>query len=366
MSYMEPIILYDGKKHQPIPNGDKLSPSVLPVDTGIDNVMTVGDSGLKVSTANMVSASEGNGIHVGVDGKLMVTLPEVPTISADAGNYLRLGNDRGFFVGNGEFLSRDSDNIATIDSNGKVKVAARDIAEGLISKTSECNLLHLTSDGKLAVSPDVVVSGSTLESAEVATNPSGQEAGTYLRLVFKKLDDGSLQTSYVRLPDPVAAGEGAAVVHQDGQSVVSVLAAPDGGLEVTCEGLSATADIARQADLDAVKENVARNTEDISKLKADVAENTKNISVNTANITANTNAIDLLKYRADQLEKDTSTHTEQIAVLEREVATHEEKLADLEKDMEKTVSLTVSESGGDAVSLDSNTGVLYTASDCIR
>lgn len=330
MSYMEPIILYDGKKHQPIPNGDKITPSVLPVDTGIDNVMTVGDNGLKVSTANMVSLSEGNGLHVGVDGKLMVTLPEVPGISADTGNYLRYGNDRGFYVGGGEFLSRDSDNIATIDTSGKVKVAARDIAEGLISKTSECNLLHLTSDGKLAVSPDVVVSGSSLESAEVVTNPSGQEAGVYLRLVFKKLDDGSIQTSYTRLPDPVAAGEGVSVVHQDGQAVVSALAAPDGGLTVTCDGMSIAADIARLEDLDAIKTDVAKNT---------------------ASIAVNTESIEALKTRTTQLESASATHTEQI-----------EAIAEV---LDETGKLYVYNIAPDPTTLKPTYGVLHDAVDLI-
>lgn len=330
MSYMEPIILYDGKKHQPISNGDKLSPSVLPIDTGIDNVMTVGDSGLKVSTANMVSASEGNGIHVGVDGKLMVNLPEVPTISADAGNYLRYGNDRGFYVGGGEFLSRDSDNIATIDSNGKVKVAARDIAEGLISKTSECNLLHLTSDGKLAVSPDVVASGSSFESAEVVTNPSGFEAGVYLRLVFKKLDDGSIQTSYIRLPDPVAAGEGVSVVHQDGTAVASVLVAPDGGLSVSCEGISIAADIARLDDLDALKTDITKNT---------------------ANIAANTESIESLKTRTLQLEAASATHADQIEAMV--------------KVLDETGKLYVSATAPDPSVLKPTYGVLHDAVDLI-
>lgn len=330
MSYMEPIILYDGKKHQPIPSGDKITPSVLPVDTGIDNVMTVGDNGLKVSTANMVSLSEGNGLHVGVDGKLMVTLPEVPGISADTGNYLRYGNDRGFYVGGGEFLSRDSDNIATIDTSGKVKVAARDIAEGLISKTSECNLLHLTSDGKLAVSPDVVVSGSSLESAEVVTNPSGQEAGVYLRLVFKKLDDGSIQTSYTRLPDPVAAGEGVSVVHQDGQAVVSALAAPDGGLTVTCDGMSIAADIARLEDLDAIKTDVAKNT---------------------ASIAVNTESIEALKTRTTQLESASATHTEQI-----------EAIAEV---LDETGKLYVYNVAPDPTTLKPTYGVLHDAVDLI-
>lgn len=329
MSYMEPIILYDGKKHQPIPSGDKITPSVLPVDTGIDNVMTVGDNGLKVSTANMVSLSEGNGLHVGVDGKLMVTLPEVPEISTDAGNYLRYGNDRGFYVGGGEFLSRDSDNIATIDTSGKVKVAAKDIAEGLISKTSECNLLHLTSDGKLAVSPDVVVSGSSLESAEVVTNPSGQEAGVYLRLVFKKLDDGSIQTSYTRLPDPVAAGEGVSVTHQDGTAVVSAVVAPDGGLSVSCEGIKIAADIVKLEALDAVKEDVekntqaiAQNTDAINAVKSDVAKNLESINAiktdvakNADKIATNTESIESLKTRTSQLESASATHAEQIEVI---------------------------------------------------
>lgn len=155
MSYFNPVFLYDEKTHKPAQEGDQLTPASVPVSKAKGNVLKVSDDGLGVAVSDIRSDADGNAIQLNSDGKLFVETPVILEISKDRFNYLRYGNDGNFYVGSTDVLSNSSINILHADANGKVILTAADLVDGnILSRfvsSEKDNILHVGSDGKLAV-----------------------------------------------------------------------------------------------------------------------------------------------------------------------------------------------------------------------
>lgn len=197
---------------------------------------------------NVVSEEPGNLIRKDrLDGSAVLTKRDI--ISSDAANYIRGGVDGKLYAGFNDVVSGIHGNLVENDGTGKIRV----LASSLIDCTNVDNLLALDCCGRLVLdlglkytpqtgklellntsgAPVSVVTvptgASVLEGAEVVTDPSGQPAGTYLKMTFVLADETTTDV-FIDLEDisqTYTAGEGVAIENNE----VSVkLATQDSGL----------------------------------------------------------------------------------------------------------------------------------------
>ena len=119
--------------------------------------LTAGDVASSGVAPLLVSSDDGNGLDIGSDGKLAVTLPKEATVSADKGNYTRKGSDGGFYTGGNDVLSNADENILHISPvDDRVILTKEDLlhlglAAALLSKDAN-NAIVLGSDRGLYTS----------------------------------------------------------------------------------------------------------------------------------------------------------------------------------------------------------------------
>lgn len=199
--YFKPITIgSDGKQHVVAPTGALMEPDYIPVSTAGTNLVSVGNDGIYVHAADMVSATKGNLLSVGLDGKLVVEPQEPPDyVSAQTGNYVRYGNDKGVFLDGNDVLSNAVNNLITINpTDGKLQLteeALRDADFGKEVKVVSAdsgNLLTVGTDaGALLAAQNVAVAltGSGLEvvDGKLAVEASQFVDGTTVKVVNDKL-----------------------------------------------------------------------------------------------------------------------------------------------------------------------------------
>lgn len=129
----------------------------------------IADSGV---ASLLVSTDKDNGLNIGADGKLTVTLPEEAKVSGDKGNYTRKGSDGGFYTGGNDILSNADANILRISSVDDRVILTKDdllhlgLAAAFLSKDAN-NAIVLGSDSGLYTSGSNLTDGSQDNLLEV-------------------------------------------------------------------------------------------------------------------------------------------------------------------------------------------------------
>lgn len=166
----------DGRQHIVAQQGSVIEVSYIPVSTEVGNLLKSDALGLTVQAKDMVSATAGNLLTVGLDGKLVVEPQELPDfVSKQEGNYARYGVDKGVYVDGNDILSNAVNNLLTISpTDGKVQLteeALKDAGIGAdvtIVSTDAGNILSIGTDkGAMLQAQDVAVgmagNGLTIE-----------------------------------------------------------------------------------------------------------------------------------------------------------------------------------------------------------
>lgn len=169
----------DGRQHIVAPTGSVIEVPYIPVSTDGSNLLKTDALGLTVQASDMVSATAGNLLSVGLDGKLVVEPQDPPDfVSKQDGNYVRYGVDKGVYVDGNDILSNAVNNLITINpTDGKVQLTeeALKIAgigdDVLVVSADAGNLLSIGTD-----------KGAMLEAQDIAVGMAGNgltvEAGT--------------------------------------------------------------------------------------------------------------------------------------------------------------------------------------------
>ena len=243
-------IVYDStaKAHIILATGQPIDPSHIMVSSENGNLLKNVSDGLSVSLDGVVSSAPDNLLKV-IDGKLVVTL-EGDTggiISADNGNYLRYGLDKGAFLDGNDVLSNGGENLLYIDStDGKVMLTRKSLkdagfvdGEGIHVVSSDTgNLIVSGSDGgaflnearvPTGVSSDannVLVRGSDgkpyLSSSAITINPS-DIVSTSGNNALTTGTDGKLYVRTVNASGLVDGNDKVLVISNDGSTVSTVL-----------------------------------------------------------------------------------------------------------------------------------------------
>lgn len=160
----------DGRQHIVAPDGSLLAVSYIPVSTEGTNILKTDANGLVVQAKDMVSATQGNLLSVGLDGKLVVEPQELPDyVSKQDGNYVRYGNDKGVYVDGNDVLSNASTNILTINPvDGKIQLTEDALKE--IGLDAEVTVVSKDVNNLLTIGTD---KGALLQSQDVATAMAG-------------------------------------------------------------------------------------------------------------------------------------------------------------------------------------------------
>lgn len=289
----KPIVLNTTETaHTVIEDDVKLDASSIPVSAEQPNGLSVETDGLRVNPADLVSATQGNGLTTGVDGKLTVNAIDVSDIitdetdnilqldgtgeklqvqrplSTEARNLARLGNDAKIFVGANDLISDQAGNTLVVSAiDDRLYVAnggGGGGGSGEIS-TDTCNLLDLGTDqlprllGANAISTDtdnklsvvnckLKVAPSDLISSDSGNGISlGGDGG--LTVNVSSVIDGIVddiistdsQNTIVKGSDnklfsaPVTAGDNSITV--DG-SAISARRATNGGISLSASGMA--------------------------------------------------------------------------------------------------------------------------------
>lgn len=265
--------------------------SVVIVSADASNLLVRGsDNGAKVTASDLLSnGSAENLIKVNaVDQRLEVAksdvqdvakavIAESAIVSADAGNIIIKGSDKGAYlslaalptqvsagsgiavdggrvsVNVGKGLGVNSANQLYVDTNALTAVSL-ETTEKILSLTSN-NVLsatvsaqyntatgYLTLYGKNSqVLSSVYIPGasSMLQSVEPVTNPTGQPAGKYFRYTFTTTAGSNVIYVPVPAATNLAAGNGIAISTAGDITTVAVKAKAGSGLTVGADGVSA-------------------------------------------------------------------------------------------------------------------------------
>lgn len=160
----------DGRQHIVAPDGSLIAVSYIPVSTAGNNLLTVDANGLVVQAKDMVSATAGNLLSVGLDGKLVVEPQELPDyVSKQEGNYVRYGTDKGVYVDGNDILSNAVNNILTINpTDGKVQLTEE--ALKAVGLDAEVTVVSKDAGNILAIGTD---KGAMLQAQDVALAMAG-------------------------------------------------------------------------------------------------------------------------------------------------------------------------------------------------
>lgn len=263
--------------------------SVVIVSADASNLLVRGsDNGAKVTSSDLLSnGSAENLIKVNaVDQRLEVAKSDVQDVakaviadsaivSADAGNIIIKGSDKGAYlslaalptqvsagsgiavdggrvsVNVGKGLGVNSANQLYVDTN-ELTAISLETTEKILNLTSNnvlsatVNAQYNTATGYLTlygknsqVLSSVYIPGSSsmLQSVEPVTNPTGQPAGKYFRYTFKTTEGSNV--IYVPIPAAtnLAAGNGIAVSTAGDITTVAVKAKAGSGITVSDDGL---------------------------------------------------------------------------------------------------------------------------------
>lgn len=187
----------------------------------------------------------------------------VTVVSADTGNAIVSGNDKGAFLAVASLISTAVENALKLDAANKLMVeptgadvllvagdpllsaAGKNIISTIGIKFDELTgKLSITGAGGKLVSETLIpASVEMLESVQLEENPAGQTAGTYIHWVFKLTDDKT-QDVYLnvnKLADVYTGGNG---INVSATGEITPVLYPNGGLGVDASGMYvATADL---------------------------------------------------------------------------------------------------------------------------
>ena len=160
-TFVKPIA-YDEvhQEYTPVTDGQYVDTASIPVDESIPNALSVTSEGLKVSPEALVSDADGNQLQI-QDGKMYVAGHDVPVIvSADEGNLIREGNDKGAFFDGNDLLSNGDINLLTISEvDHKILLTRANVLNHLtVVSTDEGNLISKGSDGGALLTKDDIIS----------------------------------------------------------------------------------------------------------------------------------------------------------------------------------------------------------------
>ena len=160
MPEMKRPLVYDEthQEHLPIEEGQAVSPAYIPVDTSVPNALQVGEEGLKVSADALVSDAADNQLKV-QDNRLYLPAA-LGVISADEGNLIVAGTDKGAFLDGNNLLSNGDVNLLTISEIDHKLLLTRENALKYITVVSadEGNLISKGSDGGALLTKDDIIS----------------------------------------------------------------------------------------------------------------------------------------------------------------------------------------------------------------
>ena len=215
MAQLTPIVYDDSTgEHRPAGSGEQVGVTYVPIDPSGDNVIRQTVNGLMVSAADLpapLSAQPGNYLRYGndrglfcdgndvlsnaddnllridsIDRKVKITAADIKAaagtagviVSGDAGNVISAGSDGGAYLDASSVqvdISTQADNLLTRDSSNALLVSAGNVASGVRSPAAD-NLITTDASGRLQVNPAAAV--SSLRSAEagnlIGTDPYGK------------------------------------------------------------------------------------------------------------------------------------------------------------------------------------------------
>lgn len=299
--------------------------AVTVVSGDANNLLVRGsDNGAKVTSSDLLSnGSAENLIKVNaVDQRLEVAKSDVQDVakaviadsaivSADAGNIIIKGSDKGAYLSLAALPTQVSAGSGTAVDGGRVSV---NVGKGLgvnsanqlyvdtnaltaISLETTEKILNLTSNNVLSatvsaqyntangyltlygknsqVLSSVYIPGasSMLQSVEPVTNPTGQPAGKYFRYTFKTIEGSNV--IYVPIPAAtnLAAGNGIAVSTSGDITTVAVKTKAGSGITVSDDGLKVdTSVLATQDEITTLQNKI--NAIDLENMNFTVSSTT--------------------------------------------------------------------------------------------
>lgn len=265
-------------------NGAKVTSSDLLSNGSAENLIKVNavDQRLEVAKSDVqdvakaviadsaiVSADAGNIIIKGSDKGAYLSLAALPT-QVSAGSGIAVDNGR-VSVNAGKGLGVNSANQLYVDTNALTAISL-ETTEKILNLTSD-NILsatvsaqyntatgYLTLYGKNSqVLSSVYIPGasSMLQSVEPVTNPTGQPAGKYFRYTFTTTAGSNVIYVPVPAATTLAAGKGIAVSTAGDITTVAVKTKAGSGITVSDDGLKAdTSVLATQDEITTLQNKV--------------------------------------------------------------------------------------------------------------
>ena len=265
-------------------NGAKVTSSDLLSNGSAENLIKVNavDQRLEVAKSDVqdvakaviadsaiVSADAGNIIIKGSDKGAYLSLAALPTqVSAGSGTSVDAGRvsvnvGRGLGVNSANQLYVDTNELTTISLETTEKIlnlTTDNVLSATVSAQYNTATGYLTLYGKNSqVLSSVYIPGasSMLQSVEPVTNPTGQPSGKYFRYTFRTTEGSSV--IYVPIPaaTTVAAGKGIEVSTAGEITTVAVKTKAGSGITVSDDGLKAdTSVLATQDEITTLQNKV--------------------------------------------------------------------------------------------------------------
>ena len=217
-----PIVFdQENKQFSELPAGQFVSADALPVGgvsgSGAPNILQVMDDGLAVYARDLVSAADDNALTER-DGKLYVPDKKTPVVSKDEDNLVIKGSDGGALLTPNDVLSNGHPNLLTIDPvDHKIILTKENIQDNLpVISADEGNLVHPGSDKGVYLSMKDILAG---DDDILYENKDGR-ISSGLSLAYApdtgKLDilghDGQTVISTVRVPGASSSLKGVYLV----------------------------------------------------------------------------------------------------------------------------------------------------------
>lgn len=217
-----PIVFdQENKQFSELPAGQFVAADALPVGgvsgSGAPNILQVMDDGLAVYARDLVSAADDNALTER-DGKLYVPDKKTPVVSKDEDNLVIKGSDGGALLTPNDVLSNGHLNLLTIDPvDHKIILTKENIQDNLpVISADEGNLVHPGSDKGVYLSMKDILDG---DDAILYENKDGR-ISSGLSLAYApdtgKLDilghDGQTVISTVRVPGASSSLKGVYLV----------------------------------------------------------------------------------------------------------------------------------------------------------
>lgn len=217
-----PIVFdQENKQFSELPAGQFVAADALPVGgvsgSGAPNILQVMDDGLAVYARDLVSAADDNALTER-DGKLYVPDKKTPVVSKDEDNLVIKGSDGGALLTPNDVLSNGHLNLLTIDPvDHKIILTKENIQDNLpVISADEGNLVHPGSDKGVYLSMKDILAG---DDDILYENKDGR-ISSGLSLAYApdtgKLDilghDGQTVISTVRVPGASSSLKGVYLV----------------------------------------------------------------------------------------------------------------------------------------------------------